>query len=254
LRKIKLLLAWSLFLILLVLALPAWEGSGRDLNHWENFSRFALRFVPPDFSDGREIWLGLLETIQVGFLATAFASFASLGIALMGGPWMPAPGRALVLLLLATIRSIPSLIWAVLAVAVVGANSRAGVLALSFYSIGYLGKFLMDDFSSLDHTLMKTYQRWGVHPLFAFFLGFWPQLKKLYGAHCLWMLEYNIRSAAIIGYVGAGGLGLLLQAYQEYGQWSRFSAVLIVILGIVICFELLVHWRGRRKTTGESLA
>lgn len=240
-------LLWLLFLCLLFLSLPAWEGSGRDISHWDNLTRFLGRFFPPDFSDSRELLAGLLETVQVGFLATVIASVISLALALVGGPWMPASGRAVVLFLLAGIRSIPSLVWAVLAVAVVGANPRAGVLALSFYSVGYLGKFLMDDFAALDLTLMRTYQRWGLNPIFAFYFGFWPQLRRLYAAHCLWMLEYNIRSAAIIGYVGAGGLGLLLHSYQEYGQWSRFSAVLLVILGIVLCFELLIRTKEKEK-------
>jgi phosphonate transport system permease protein len=231
---------------LFALSTPAWEGSGRDISHWDNFLRFLGRFFPPDFSDHEELLQGLIETAQVGFLATAFASVISLFLALVGGPWVPKPARAAVLLVLASIRSIPSLVWAVIAVAVVGPNPRAGVLALALYSIGYLGKFLTDDFASLDLSLMRTYQRWGLHPLFAFFFGFWPQLRKLYGAHCLWMLEYNIRSAAIIGYVGAGGLGLRLHAYQEYGQWNRFGAVLLIILGIVLCFELLVRMRHRK--------
>jgi len=243
---------WVIFFVLLFLSFPAWEGSGRDISTWENLVRFVMRFFPPDFSDGEELWAGLVETAQVGFLSTTIAALISLALGLIGGPWMPAAGRAVVLFLLATIRSIPSLVWAVMAVAVVGANPRAGVLALSFYSIGYLGKFLMDDFAALDLSLMRTYQRWGLHPLLAFYFGFWPQLRRLYGAHCLWMLEYNIRSAAIIGYVGAGGLGLRLHAYQEYGQWDKFSAVLLVILGIVLCFEILIRAKEQEKDSSTT--
>ncbi len=223
-------ITFILFAGLIVFSLPAWEGSGRDLSLWDNFAQFTAKFFPPDFSDSQELWLGLKETLQVGILATTIAAGISLFLALLGGPWMPQWSRVTVIFSLATIRSIPSLIWAVLAVAVVGANPRAGVLALTFYSVGYLGKFLLDDFVHIDHQLWKTYLRWGLHPVVAFRFGFWPQLKSRYLAHCVWMLEYNIRSASIIGYVGAGGLGLRLYAYQEFGQWSRLSAVLLVIL------------------------
>jgi phosphonate transport system permease protein len=234
-------ITWIILLVFIVFSLPAWEGSGRDLSFWENFKNFAIKFFPPDFSDGKELWLGFKETLQVGILATVLASVTSLFLALLGGPWMPAFSRNFIIFLFACIRSIPSLIWAVLAVALVGANPRAGVLALTFYSIGYLGKFLLDDFVNLDHQLLKTYLRWGLHPFLAFQYGFWPQLKSRYIAHCIWMLEYNIRSASIIGYVGAGGLGLRLYSYQEFGQWNRFSAVLIFILGIVLLFELVMR-------------
>lgn len=238
-----------LFLGLLIFSLPAWEGSGRDLSLWENFIHFAMKFFPPDFSDSQELLAGLKETLQVGILATSLAAGISLVIALLGGPWMPQWSRAGVAFFLAAVRSIPSLIWAVLAVAVVGANPRAGVLALTFYSIGYLGKFLLDDFLHIDQQLWRTYLRWGLHPFMAFRYGFWPQLKSRYVAHCIWMLEYNIRSASIIGYVGAGGLGLRLHAYQEFGQWSRFSAVLLVILAIVLVFEFgMRKWKKGEKS------
>ena len=223
---------YLLFFVLLAISFPAWEGSTRDLSQWENLLRFLSRFFPPDFSDWRELLEGFRETVQIAFLATVIASICSLLLGLLGGPWMPRPGRLAILFVLATIRSVPSLIWAVLTVAVVGPHPRAGVLALALYSVGYLGKFLLDDFATLDLSLLRTYLRWGAPPLVAFRYGFWPQLRRRYFAHSIWMLEYNIRSASIIGYVGAGGLGLRLYAYQEYGQWSRFSAVLLLILVI----------------------
>lgn len=238
LLALALALGWSL---------PAWEGSGRDFSSWENLLRFLHRFLPPDFSDWRELAEGFRETAQIGFLATAIAAVVSLVLGLAGGPWMPAASRGIITFLLAAIRSVPSLVWAVIAVAVVGPFPRAGVLALALYSLGYLGKFLMDDFRTLDLQLLRTYQHWGLSPVAAFRFGFWPQLKRRYGAHCLWMLEYNIRSAAIIGYVGAGGLGLRLHAYQEYGQWSRFAAVLLVILATVLVFEAAARITRRRQ-------
>jgi len=65
-------------------------------------------------------------------------------------------------------------------------------------------------------------------------------------SHVLWMLEYNIRSAAIIGYVGAGGIGLLLHTYQEFGHWDKFSTVLIFILVLVTTLDFFGEWlRGK---------
>jgi len=235
----KKLLLYGLFLALVALSLPAWEGSSRDLSEWENLSRFLGRFFPPDFSDAKVLGIAFRETLQIAFLGTLIASAISLFLGLIGGPWMPRAGRVSILLVLAAIRSVPSLVWAVVTVAVVGPHPRAGVLALALYSVGYLGKFLLDDFSTLDLSLLRTYSRWGIPPLAAFRYGFWPQLRRRYFAHSLWMLEYNIRAASIIGYVGAGGLGLQLHAYQEYGQWSRFAAVLLLILATVLVFEIV---------------
>ncbi len=128
----------------------------------------------------------------------------------------------------------PSLIWALIAVAAVGANPLAGVIALTFYSLGYLGKFFSDAFESADAGVMRGLRAIGADAVQAFRYGLWPQAAPLIGSHALWMLEYNIRSAAIIGYVGAGGIGVLLHSYQEFYQWDRFCTVLLFILAIVI--------------------
>jgi phosphonate transport system permease protein len=72
----------------------------------------------------------------------------------------------------------------------------------------------------------------------AFQYGIWPHARPLIWSHTLWMLEYNIRSAAIIGYVGAGGIGTWLHTYQEFYQWDKFAAVLACILVAVILLDL----------------
>jgi phosphonate transport system permease protein len=73
-----------------------------------------------------------------------------------------------------------------------------------------------------------------------------PQVKPLIASHVLWMLEYNIRSAAIVGYVGAGGIGLLLHSYQEFGWCDRFATVLIFILLLVTILDFFGEWlRGK---------
>ena len=80
----------------------------------------------------------------------------------------------------------------------------------------------------------------------AFHYGLWPAVRPLIWSHTLWMLEYNIRSASIIGYVGAGGIGLQLLRYQEFGQWDRFATVLICIFAIVIGLDALSGWVRRQ--------
>ncbi len=80
----------------------------------------------------------------------------------------------------------------------------------------------------------------------AFQHGLWPNVRPLVWSYSLWMLEYNIRSASIVGYVGAGGVGVLLHIYQEYYQWDRFAAVLIFILGLVTLLDLAGEWVRRQ--------
>lgn len=251
--QIQKYLVWIGLVALIIWSLPVFEGSGRDLPFWQNAERLFFRFFPPDFSELPTLLEAFYETLRIGFAATLISALVSLVVGVLGGPWMPTALRTVVVVIFAAIRAVPSLLWAVVAVALVGPNALAGVIALSLYSMGYLGKFLIDDFESLDPSLLNVYRHWGLHPVMAFRFGFWPQLRQRFLRHCLWMFEYNIRSASIIGYVGAGGLGLQLSIYQEYGQWSRFSAVLICILGLVLVFEVIARTtRWKQKTSSPA--
>ncbi|MBX3744702.1 MAG: phosphonate ABC transporter, permease protein PhnE [Verrucomicrobiae bacterium] len=236
------LTAWRVTLTLFALAVifswPAMQGSGRDLDHLANLRRFLSQFLPPDFSVSGVALAALLETARIAVMATFWATLIAvpLGAAAarnVAPRWLVRLTR----LLLNGVRSLPSLVWALLAVAVVGANSLAGVIALTAYSLGYLGKFFSDAFESVDRGVPEALRCAGAHPIQAFQYGLWPEARPLILSHILWMIEYNIRSAAIIGYVGAGGIGLHLHAYQEFQQWDKFAAVLCWILLIVILLD-----------------
>ncbi|MFO7724603.1 MAG: phosphonate ABC transporter, permease protein PhnE [Oceanipulchritudo sp.] len=240
-------ISFLLFLVLVVASLPVVAGSGRQVNPVEQFGRFAEAFFPPDLTVLPSVLSALWETIQIAAMATLAGVAVSivLGFAAARGI---AP-RWLVFLMrfvMNGIRTLPSLIWALLAVAMLGANSLAGVAALSMYSVGYLGKFFSEAFESLDLEVVRGLRQLGAGRLQAFQYGLWPSVRPLIWSHTLWMLEYNIRSASIIGYVGAGGIGLQLLRYQEFGQWDRFATVLICIFVIVIGLDAVSGWVRRQ--------
>lgn len=239
----------ALFAVLVVVSLPALEGSGRDLDYLTNLRRFVSRFLPPDFSVLPQIARAVGETVQIAVMATFFAVFAALPLALAGSRniaprWMNLTVR----MILNGVRTLPSLIWALLAVAVVGPNALAGVIGLTFYSLGYLGKFFSDAFESVETEIADGLRELGADRVQAFQFGLLPQVKPLLMSHALWMLEYNIRSASIIGYVGAGGIGLLLHTYQEFGQWEKFATVLLCILVLVTVLDLFGEWLRKKVT------
>lgn len=235
-------LGW-IFLLAVIFSLPALRGSGRATNYFAGFWDFLTRFFPPDFSDAQLLGWALVQTGQIAVLATLFAVVLSMPISLAAAQNLsPRPVVAVARALLSLIRSIPSLVWAVVAVAIVGANSLAGVVALTFYSIGYLGKFFSDAMESVDREAAAALRSHGAGIVQTWQYAIWPQTKPLFFSHSLWMLEYNLRSAAIIGYVGAGGIGVYLHTYQEFGQWQKFCAVLCGILLLV----LFLDWIGQR--------
>lgn len=243
-----------LFLLAVIACWPAMRGSGREVDYLGSALRLLDRFFPPDFSILPAVLHSLLETIRVAVMATFFSILLSFPIAIAGARTL-SPGWlvALARMLMNIIRTIPSLIWALLAVAIVGPNPLAGIIALTFYSIGYLGKFFSDAFESMDLEVAEGLESIGAGRIQSFQYGLWPHAKPLVWSYSLWMLEYNIRSAAIIGYVGAGGVGVLLHTYQEYVQWNRFCTVLLCILLLVTILDLLGESVRGRLTRKSSL-
>ncbi len=238
-----------IFLLAVVFSAGTLAGSGRPVNYWEGLTRVVGRFFPPDWSVTGSTLRALGETVQIAVMATFFSVLISIPLAAAGARRLaPLALVAAVRMLMNAIRTIPSLIWAVIAVAVVGANPLAGVVALTFYSMGYLGKFFSDAFESVDLDVAEGLKAIGAGPVQCFQHGVWPHAKPLIWSSSLWMLEYNIRSAAIIGYVGAGGIGVQLHAYAEYGWWSKFATVLIFILVLVTLLDLLGEWVRKRVT------
>jgi phosphonate transport system permease protein len=238
-----------LFLFAIVLSLPAVRGSGRQLDYGANLRRFLGYFFPPDFSVSGEALRALGETIQIAVMSTTFAILLAFPLAVAGARtlaprWMVAAAR----MAMNVIRTVPSLIWALIGVAVVGPNALAGVIGLTFYSVGYLGKFFSDAFESIDTEVARGLEAIGAGRIQSFQHGFWPHVKPLVWSYSLWMLEYNIRSASIIGIVGAGGVGVLLHTYQEYYEWEKFAAVLVFILALVTLLDLVGEWARQRVT------
>ena len=241
------------FIILALASLGVLGGSGRSLDTWGNFTRFIGRFFPPDLSVVDDALAAIGETVQIATMATLFSIVLSLPLAAAGARTLAPRGLVLaVRMTMNAIRTIPSLVWALIAVAIVGANPLAGVIALTFYSMGYLGKFFSDAFESVDLTTERALRATGASRIQSFQYGLWPNVRPLVWSYALWMLEYNIRSAAIIGFVGAGGIGLQLHTYQEYYQWDRFATVLLMILILVSLLDF-VGERVRRQITRRPL-
>lgn len=235
------------FIVLAALAASNLEGQERNLDYLQNLKSFLVNFFPPDLNVLPKTLSYLVETIEIALVATLFSILISVPLGL--GSARNLSPRALNLscrIILNMIRTIPSLIWALLAVAVMGPTAWAGVVALTWYSVGYLGKFFGDAFESVDMKVFEGLRRIGSQRISAFQYGVWPSMRPLISAHSLWMLEYNIRSASIIGYVGAGGIGAQLYAYQEYYQWDRFATVLITIFIIVVGLDFFGEYLRKK--------
>ncbi len=214
---------------------PAWEASSPSLTYMLSFM---ARLVPTAEQWAHIPWGvitdALIDTLAITMIATSVAIIVSLPLAMLAAkPLAPPIIGPLVRLLLNWWRAIPSLVWALLCVASVGLGSAAGIVALTAYSIGYLTKFFYDAFDHMDLRPAKSLARLGACRIQRFWHAMLPMSARSLTASCLFMLEYNIRAASVLGIVGAGGIGHELKMAVEWGNW-HVVGVLLLIFGAVV--------------------
>src|SRR4029434_6823799 len=149
-------------------------------------------------------------------------------------------------LVLVSSRSVNSLVWALLFVGIFGPGALAGTLAIAFRSIGFVGKLfgeaLEDAHAGPIEALTAAGAPW--RSILAF--GYWPQVKPAFWSIALFRFDINVRESAVLGLVGAGGIGVALDAALNLFQWGRVALILFAILIIVIVVEIAVTQIRRR--------
>ena len=193
------------------------------------------------------LFFSLIETIQMAILGTFVGIFLSLPMAVMASrqtsPWLiRVPTR----FLLNLVRTIPSIFWGLIFVAFVGLGPLAGVFALAAYSIGYLTKFFYEGLEDVDSRAGAALRSLGATRLQVFTQAVFPAARPVLVAACLFVFEYNIRSASVLGVVGAGGIGQDLMYYIEWRDFTSAAAGLAMILVVVVFLDSMSEWWRRR--------
>ena len=253
-------LFWSAaFILLLVPALVATEFKPWILLDPENLkvsSRFLADFSPPETKPdflllvAKEAWrtiaiatagtfLALLLAIPMTLISTRVLSISSLSGRMHH---LPFAVRQVVRWILIIIRSIPELIWALVFVRVVGLGPAAGVLAIGLTYAGMLGKVYTEILESSDQHVASNLMRNGSGRLQAFFYGVLPQNSTELTSYTVYRWECAIRASAVLGFVGAGGLGQQLDNSMRMFNGGEVATILIVFMLLVGLADLLSAW------------
>ena len=143
-------------------------------------------------------------------------------------------------------RSVNSLIWALLFVAIFGPGALAGVLSIAFRSIGFVGKLFGEAIEEAQRGPVEALTACGAPRSMLLAKGYWPQVSPAFWSVALLRWDINIRESAVLGLVGAGGIGMALDTALNLFQWTRVSLILLSIFVIVILAEILVTQIRRR--------
>ena len=201
---------------------------------------FISQMYPPDVSVAPTLLESAVETIQMVLVGTLLGTILALPISAMASSNIaPRPLVAVTRTYLMVVRTIPSLVWALIFVIVVGLGPLAGVFALTFYTLGYLGKLYYEAIESIDMDSVEGVVAVGANSTQMFSHGVLPQILPHIVNNFFFMIEYNIRHAAILGFVGAGGIGFYIFLYLQSFSFDKVAMALLVLLGLVIGFDRL---------------
>jgi phosphonate transport system permease protein len=229
----------------LVLLLYSWAILGLKVdfellkNSFPYIIDFVSRLFPPNLEVLDIAIKALIETIQMSLWGTTIGAILSLPIAIASANniaprWL----QWLANLLQNAVRSVPSIILGLIFVAATGLGAPAGTLALGIYTIGYLGKFYQQAIEAVDPRSLESLQVTGASKLQIVQYGILPQVLPLGLGYTLWMFEYNIRAASVLGVVGAGGIGFQLKSYIDGFEYTKATTMMLVLLIVVTVIDV----------------
>jgi phosphonate transport system permease protein len=185
---------------------------------------------------GRPIW----DTLNIATLGTMIALVLAVPVAFLAAR-NTTPSALLVrpvaLLIIVSTRSINSLIWALLLIAIIGPGVFAGVIAIAIRSIGFCAKLLYEAIEEIDRGQVEAITATGASRWQVMAYGIVPQILPAFAGIAVFRWDINIRESTVLGLVGAGGIGLQLQASLNVLAWPQVSLILIVILAAVVISE-----------------
>lgn len=238
---------------LVLLAVLAWAWQGAEMRPLDllrdagNMGTFARDFFPPNFHDWRIYLHELLITLHIAVWGTALAIVAAVPLGLLSAhnvapPWVYQPVRRL----MDACRAINEMVFAMLFIVAVGLGPFAGVLALFVHTTGTLAKLFAEAVEAIDPRPVEGIRATGAHKLAELAYGVIPQVMPLWLSYSLYRFESNVRSASVVGMVGAGGIGVVLYEVIRSFQYAQTCAVLLLLVLTVTLIDVFSAWLRQR--------
>jgi phosphonate transport system permease protein len=233
--------AWAL-----TVAVLAWAWRGAEIRPLDlledsgNIGTYAREFFPPDFRDWRIYAKEMVVTVHIAIWGTVLALIAAVPMGLLcssnvAPAWIHQPVRRV----MDACRAINEMVFAMLFIVAVGLGPFAGVLALAVHTTGTLAKLFSEAVEAIDPRPVEGIRATGAPKLVEIVYGVIPQVMPLWLSFTLYRFESNVRSASVVGMVGAGGIGVVLFEVIRGFQYAQTCAVLIILAVSVTLIDLL---------------
>lgn len=239
-------LCWRLVIVALVIFVLSWSYGGAEIapgkfiENSEDIFTFAKEFIHPDFSRWRGYRDDMIVTIQIAIWGTFLAVILAVPCGLLCSAniapwWIHQPLRRL----MDAFRAINEIVFGMLFFVTVGPGPFAGVLALFVHTLGTLAKLFSEAVEAIDPRPVEGIRATGASVTDEINFGVIPQVMPLWVSYTLYRFEANVRSATVLGLVGAGGIGFVLNEAIRGFQYAETSAILIIVIVTVVLLDLI---------------
>lgn len=235
----KALLALFILLITIFSIVQTEANFYQFITNTEQMVLFFERFLQPDIPYVTEVLGPLLETLQMSIVGTFVGVVLALPFAFLAtavitdDPFITGIFR----LFLSIIRTIPTLLLGALLVAVVGIGPGAGVLTITIFTFGMVSQLIYEAVENIDYAPIEAMEAVGASKIKVIVWGVIPQVMVYIASYSLYAFEVNIRSSLVLGYVGAGGIGVLLNTAMSLAQYDRVAVIIFIIFIVILLID-----------------
>lgn len=238
----------------LLSGITLWSGQGIGFSARElacnlaGGQRLLVESWPPEWSFLPRILAPLLETVQIAIIGTVVGGLLAIPVAVLAArnlspgwlPWFAVRN------FMNTLRTLPDLFWAMLFATAVGFGPVAGALALCVFTVAVISKLWSESLESVDMALPEAIRASGGSWLHMIRFGAVTQALPQYVSHTLYAFELNIRASMVLGMVGAGGIGMVLETQRSTFEYPRVTLIVLVVLIAVLVIEQVSEFVRRR--------
>jgi phosphonate transport system permease protein len=210
----------------------------------------ATRMWPPEVGYFQKVVGPLIETIHIATLGTVSTVLVAFPVAFLAArnTTFNAATWCIGRFILVASRSVNTVVWGLLFVAIFGPGPMAGIWAITFRSIGFLGKLVAEAIEEIEPGVAEAIEATGAARLQVLWIGVLPQVLPVIYGTTVYRWDINIRESSVLGFVGAGGIGIVLYAAINQFRWQEVTVILIAVFGVVILSEFLSAAVRRRIT------
>ncbi len=194
---------------------------------------------PPEVTYMDNVWTPLFDTIKMSLIGSVLGALLSVPFAMLASTNV-CPNKVIVSIIrvmFSLIRTLPTIVIALVATLMFGLGTLAGTVAIAVFSFGYIGKLTYEEIETVDMGAFEALEAMGATKTRAFISAIIPQVLPFFLSNCLFNFEGNVRYAAVLGYVGAGGIGLILNEKISWREYPNVGMILVALFVTVFIIE-----------------